>query len=98
MGEKSDSGTPDDASTEEATLERLYRDLFPRLVARLRRIYGPGPPDPEDLAQTAFARAMKDDGWEKMSNPMAYLFRIAVNAGLDARQRDELPMAQPPFV
>ena len=67
--------------------ETLYRHHLPELKARLRRLFGDGPPEPDDLAQIAFARAIQIDGFPSLENPRGYLFRIAVNAGLDAKRR-----------
>lgn len=64
-------------------VERLYRDHWGGLCRRLRRIYGDGPPEPEDLAQTAFAKVIEQYDHEAIERPGALLFRIAVNAGLD---------------
>ena len=68
-------------------MDALYRQYWKDLCARLRRVYGAGPPDPEDLAQQAFARAIEIDGFETVENQRGYLFRIAVNLGLDASRR-----------
>lgn len=81
-------------------IERLYRDHWKDLCARLRRVYGNGPPEPEDLAQVAFAKVIEHVDLAGIDNPGAFLFRIAVNTGRDRLRhmnqttrlvRDELP-------
>lgn len=69
-------------------VERLYRDYWGILCRRLRRIYGDGPPEPEDLAQIAFARVIEQYDHESIERPGALLFRIAVNAGLDNARKN----------
>jgi RNA polymerase sigma factor (sigma-70 family) len=67
-------------------IEALYRDHWTSLCQRLRRIYGNGPPEPEDLAQIAFAKVIELGDAAKHTHPSGFLFRIAVNAGLDAKR------------
>lgn len=49
----------------------------------MRGRYGNGPPDPEDLAQSAFEKLSHVKGLEEMSNPRAYLFTVAARNALD---------------
>jgi RNA polymerase sigma factor (sigma-70 family) len=67
-------------------VERLYRDHWKALCARLRKIFGNGPPEPEDLAQTAFAKMIEYTDPSTLDDPASFLFRIAINSGRDRRR------------
>lgn len=64
-------------------LDALYREHRVTLIARLRRVFGQGPPHPDDLAQSAFARLVSMHDLSTIRDPKAFLFRIAVNLGFD---------------
>src|SRR5689334_18562274 len=57
----------------------LYTEHWAELCAYLKRTFGAGPPDPEDIAQAAFVRFARIEHQEKIENPGAYLQRIAHN-------------------
>lgn len=65
--------------------ERFLAKLFGRyrseLVSRLRKIYGNGPPEPDDIVQTAFSQLAAMNSHEHISDPKAFLFKVALNAG-----------------
>ena len=44
-----------------AKIDRLYRDHWVALVGSLRRTFGDGPPDPDDIAQQAFQKLIERD-------------------------------------
>src|SRR3990170_2111095 len=67
-------------------VERLYRDHWKALCARLRRVFGNGPPEPEDLAQTAFTKLIEHTDAATLEDPASFLFRIAINSGRDRRR------------
>lgn len=73
-------------------IDQLYRQHKRALTARLRKVYGAGPPDPQDLVQIAFAKLAAADDIDAIRTPGAFLFRVAVNAGLD--QVDRLASAR----
>ena len=73
-------------------MDQLYRQHKRALTARLRRLYGAGPPDPQDLVQIAFAKLAASPDLDAIQKPGAFLFRVAVNAGLD--QVDRLASAR----
>jgi len=73
-------------------MDQLYRQHKRALTARLRRLYGAGPPDPQDLVQIAFAKLAATPDLDAIRKPGAFLFRVAVNAGLD--QVDRLASAR----
>lgn len=73
--------------TRSRQLDRLYRQCWDHLCRRLRKVFGEGPPDPEDLAQYAFERFAGLEDFDAIDNPKAYLFKIAHNQGLNAHNR-----------
>jgi len=73
--------------TSRLSVEDLYRQHWRDLCRRLRRIHGDGPPEPEDLAQAAFEKFATLEDHDRIQHPRAFLFRIAVNLGLNAVER-----------
>ena len=71
----------------DALLTRLYRDHYGQLCARLRRLFGNGPPDPEDAAQMAFTKLSEIPDLSHIQQPRAFLFRTAINLSLNAIDR-----------
>lgn len=67
-------------------IENLYRSYRGELCAKLRHMFGSGPPDPEDAAQTAFARFAALDEPGRIANPRAFLFATARNVVLDHKR------------
>lgn len=70
----------------------LYRSYWHDLCRYIRRNFGPGPPDPEEVAQITFERLVSIGDTESISNPPAFLRRIARNVAFDAyrhRRRTE---------
>ena len=67
-------------------LAALYRRHWAELCAYARRTFGLGPPDPEDIAQAAFARFAALPANAEVANPRAFLFRTAHNIGVDAHR------------
>lgn len=63
-------------------IEYLYRAHWQDLCHWLRRRYGAGPPEPEDIAQTAFLKMADVKNLAGIENPRAYLFSIAANTAL----------------
>ena len=68
-----------DLGVDPGVVDRFYTENFDSLVAYLRRKYGAGPPDPEDVAQKAFGRIVARGGLQGVDNPKAFLWRTAVN-------------------
>lgn len=62
-------------------VEKLYHQYWPELCARLRHLYGEGPPDPQDIAQEAFTRLSQMDSLNHVLNPRAFLYKVAFNIG-----------------
>lgn len=67
----------------------LYREYIGELVAGIRRQYGSGPPDPEDVAQEAFRRAYERADLMQITNLRGFLWRIARNLVIDAKKSKE---------
>lgn len=69
------------------TVEHLYRQHWREICARLRKVFGAGPPDPEDLAQEAFAKFTRLIDYQSVEHPKAFIFRIALNLGYNSVRR-----------
>lgn len=67
-------------------LDGLYRQHIGELRAYLRRKFGLGPPEPDDLAQAAFARFAALNNKRDIPNPKAYLLLTARNLAIDAHR------------
>ena len=91
MGEGHSSGAPRGEAEAEAAasggLDDLYRRHFSALSAFVRHKFGPGPPDPEDVAQAAFERYAALPKRGDIRNPKAFLYRCARNYVIDHRRR-----------
>lgn len=77
----SQSAQKQPAQSRNRFLNELFRNFRTELVSRLRRIYGNGPPDPEDIAQSAFTQIAAMRSHEHIENPKAFLFKVALNVG-----------------
>jgi RNA polymerase sigma factor (sigma-70 family) len=89
-GSPSDHDVNEDRGRERAAvpgddkrLADLYRQYWGELYAYLRRTFGPGPPEPEDVAQSAFAQFAARSDWRSLEHPRAFLYRIAHNLVMD---------------
>lgn len=69
------------------TLDSFYRNYFDVLCGFLRRRYGNGPPDPEDVAQATFERISELDGLAEIRNPRGFLFTIAGRIFIDKTRK-----------
>jgi RNA polymerase sigma factor (sigma-70 family) len=69
-------------------LDALYRTHQRDLCAYVRRKFGAGPPEPEEVAQAAFARFAALDDRDAIPNPKAYLMLTARNLVIDAHRRE----------
>lgn len=68
-------------------VERAYRQYWTELCAYVRKTFGAGPPEPEEVAQGAFAR-FAATGPDEVDHPRAFLYRTAHNIVLDHRRRE----------
>ncbi|MEM9760846.1 MAG: RNA polymerase sigma factor [Pseudomonadota bacterium] len=57
----------------------LYRQNLSPLAAYLRKRFGDGPPDPDDIVQLAFEKLLSRTGLDDIQNVKAYLWRTANN-------------------
>lgn len=55
----------------------------------MRRKFGAGPPEPEDIAQAAFLRLSSRGGLADVDNPRAFLYRVAHNLAIEERRREQ---------
>lgn len=68
-----------DRSESDKRVSRLYAEQLEPLAAYLRKAYGSGPPDPDDIAQEAFQRLVEHDDLSNIKNLRAFLWRTARN-------------------
>lgn len=67
-------------------VEQLYRSHARDLCRYIAARFGAGPPEPEEIAQAAFAR-LAQSGVGAAANPRAYLYTIACNIAIDHQRR-----------
>ncbi len=72
----------------ENPVDLAYRQYWAELCRHVRKRFGAGPPEPEEVAQGAFARFAALDGAEAVGNPRAFLYRCAHNIVMDHRRRE----------
>ena len=70
-------GAPDHVA--QAELSLLYRENIKELAGYLRRVFGNGPPEPEDIAQEAFQKLSAQKDLSQIRNLRAFLWRTARN-------------------
>lgn len=66
-----------------AQLKHLYERHWNDLCRHIRATFGAGPSDPQDIAQSAFARYLSIDDHQAVENPRAFLYTTARNIALD---------------
>ncbi|PHZ85109.1 RNA polymerase sigma factor [Paremcibacter congregatus] len=71
-------------------LDSLYRSHFPSLCANIRKSFGSGPPEPEDVVQAAFTKYANIAKPSKIKDPRAFLYITARNIVLDFKRRTKL--------
>ena len=65
----------------------VYRRYWLEVCRYVGRTFGSGPPDPEEVAQTAFTRFAALDDPARVDNPKAFLFATARNIVVDHHRR-----------
>ncbi len=85
-----------DDRDERARLKQLYERYWSDLCRHIRATFGAGPPDPQDVAQSAFARFLSIDDRQAVENPRAFLYTTARNIALDVTRHHK--HAQSTFV
>lgn len=76
-------------------MDVLYARHWGELCPYIKRHFGAGPPDPQDVAQEVFMKFAAIDDREAIDNPRAYLFRSAHNVLVDEHRRLALRRASP---
>ncbi|MEM9621116.1 MAG: RNA polymerase sigma factor [Pseudomonadota bacterium] len=71
---------------ESSVLQRWYEEHYGPLVAHLRKRFGAGPPDPEDVAQQTFKRLLTQPSLAEIDNPGAYLRQMARNLAISLQR------------
>lgn len=87
LGKSAGGGGDLQAIARHAPLDRAYRQHWDEICRYVRKRFGSGPPEPEDVAQATFARYAALAAPEAVDNPRAFLFRTAHNIAVDARRR-----------
>ena len=67
-------------------LNQLYHDHYGALAKSIRKAFGDGPPDPDDVAQEAFRRLFECEDLSGISNLPAFLWRTARNLVLSEKR------------
>lgn len=70
--------------------ENLYRDHYRGVIAYVRRKFGAGPPEPEDVAQAVIAKFATIEGTNGVQNAGAYLRRMAYNYVLASHRHEQV--------
>jgi RNA polymerase sigma-70 factor (ECF subfamily) len=81
---------PSAPASDARQLPELYQRYRAELVAFVRAKFGAGPPEPEDVAQQAFANFAAQGRHETIANPRAFLFRIAHNLVINERKHQQV--------
>ncbi|MEM9529449.1 MAG: sigma-70 family RNA polymerase sigma factor [Pseudomonadota bacterium] len=74
-------GVPDPTASAEdpPALEASYREMLRTITTLLRKSFGSGPPDPEDIAQQAYRKLLERKRLDDIGNLEAFLWRTARN-------------------
>ncbi|MEM7098400.1 MAG: sigma-70 family RNA polymerase sigma factor [Pseudomonadota bacterium] len=69
-----------------AALADLYANHAPVVSASIRRRFGDGPPDPDDITQLAFQKLLERNRPDEILNPQAFLLSTAKNLVLTEKR------------
>lgn len=78
-----------DAADQQQLVE-LYTESATPLTAMLRRAFGDGPPDPDDIAQLAFQKLLERQDLSDIRNLRAFLWRTARNLVFKAKRSQDV--------
>lgn len=67
-------------------LDALYESYAPQLSDAVRRTFGDGPPDPDDVTQQAFQKLIERGDYGSISNLKGFIWRTARNIVLSAKR------------
>ena len=70
-------------------LDRLYREHMRDLTGWLTRRYGPGPPEPEEIAHMAFAKIAEVKDVGRLTSARNFLFTTAVRCAIDLFRKND---------
>jgi RNA polymerase sigma factor (sigma-70 family) len=73
----------------------LYARHRSELCQYIKKHFGAGPPDPEDVVQETFIKYAAIENLQTIDNPRAYLFRTAHNVLVDERRKLAVRRATP---
>ncbi|RMB12213.1 RNA polymerase sigma factor [Eilatimonas milleporae] len=74
----------------------FYEQVAEELVKGLKKRFGNGPPEPQDLAHEAFRRVFEYPGFSDVDNKRAFLWRTALNlAAIERRKMDVRTRKEP---
>lgn len=73
--------------TDNYQLEEAYKSYAPKIAASLRRAFGDGPPDPEDMTNLAFQKLLEKRDLSAVQNLKNYLWRTARNLTLKEKRK-----------
>ena len=76
--------------SQDPLIERLYREHFKSICVNLQRSFGGGPPDPEDIVQSAFVKFASLESKSKINNPRSFIYSIARNLILDHKRASKI--------
>jgi RNA polymerase sigma factor (sigma-70 family) len=71
------------------SLSGLYLRYRRDIVDFIRRKFGPGPPEPEDVAQAVFLQLAAQGERERIEDPRSFLLKAAQNVVLDHYRRSQ---------
>ena len=89
-GNRSLTNAPEACSGRNRVLEDLYQKHWKNLCAWIRRRFGDGPPEPEDLAQSAFERFAALDDFDIIRDKRAFLYTVAARSAVDGLRSREV--------
>ncbi|MEM1134113.1 MAG: sigma-70 family RNA polymerase sigma factor [Pseudomonadota bacterium] len=78
---------PAQADTHSRSIEALYNRYFTRLLTNLRRKFGPGPPDPGDIAQQVFLKLAERGRLDDVRQQENFAWIIACNLMFKERRK-----------
>lgn len=68
-------------------VDDVYKAHWRDLCGGVRKVFGSGPPEPEDLVQEAFTKFAAIKNKDDIKHPRAFIYKIAVNLGFNASKR-----------
>lgn len=79
-----------DGAGVDAAVDAVYRSYWAELCGYVRRTFGAGPPEPEEVAQGAFVRFATLARPDEVANPRAFLYTCARNIVLDHQRHERV--------